>query len=327
MPAIFGRAVTGVYQFQSAFETFPSGGSWWPLSAYERSDGEQRGREADPLLGRGFYNNRDPVASAPALPQGGGQIVVPLCLREFGFWLRAMLGDPVTSGSSPNFTHVFESGKDSIPYLAQSKFLATGIYRRARGLQVNTLNLSLEKGSGYPRATLGVVLRDEAKNASAPTGTIEDAYTLLRVPAAKPFAKYEGSAAAVTNFTFNYSNQLEPNNEFNNSEYPAGFDPGDATLGGSFTIRYTDTTWDDLADAETAGKFEFGWELNANQSITFELPNARVARAPLSINSPGRLTTTYDVLPEQDDDEPALKVTLKTDVDDYPPSPPPPPPP
>lgn len=327
MPAIFGRAVTGVYQFQSAFDTFPGSGSWWALSAYEHSDGEARGRENDPLLGRGFFNNRDPVASAPALPSGAGNKVVPLCMREIGFWLRAMLGDAETSGTTPNYTHVFKSGKDTIPTLAQSKFLASGMYRRSRGLIVNTMNLSLEKASGYPRATLGVLLRDEAKNASAPSGTIQPAFDLLRAPASKPFAKFDDAAMAVTNFSFNYSNQLEPNLEFNGSEYPNGFDPGDVQAGGSFTVRYVDTTWDDLADAETPGKFEFGWQIDVNKSITFELPKARIARTPLSVNNPGRLTTTYDVLPEQDDTEAALIVTLKNDLDAYPPSPPPPPPP
>lgn len=328
MPAIFGRSVTGHYQFQAAFDTFPSTGSWWALDAYDRSDGETRGREDDPLLGRGgAHNKRDPMASAPVLPNGAGQLIVPMCLRQIGFWLRSMLGDPVTSGTTPNYTHVFESGKDSLPYLAQSKFLAAGMYRRTRGLIVNTMALSLEKASGYPRATLGVMLRDEAKNAAAPSGTIEDPFTLLRVPAAKPYAKYNGAAAAVTAFSFNYSNQLAPNNEFNNSEYPNGFDPEDVQLGASFTIRYTDTTWDDLADAETPGVFNFGWELNANQSIDFKLPVARVARQPLPINSPGRVTQTYNVTPEQDSDDAALVVTLKNDVNGYPPSPPPPPPP
>jgi hypothetical protein len=322
MPAIFGRSVVGVYQFQSAFDTFPASGSWYPLSAYDRSDGENRGREDDPLLGRGGYkNNRDPVASAPSLPTGGGQLIVPVCMREIGFWLRAMLGDPVVTDDDPNFTHVFESGKDSIPYLAQSKFLASGMYRRTRGLIVNTMALSLEKAGGYPRATLGVMLRDEAKNASAPTGTIEPAFTLLRAPASKPYAKYNGSAAAVTAFSFNFSNQLQPNNEFNNSEYPAGFDPDDVQLSASFTIRYTDTAWDDLADAETAGVFNFGWEIDANKSIDFKLPVARIARQPLPINSPGRVTQTYNVTPEQDTDDPALVVTLKNDVAGYPPPP------
>lgn len=328
MADVFGRGVSAVYQYAD-FAVWPTTGSWWPLSAYQRSDGANKSKANDPLLGvAGQLNDRDPNATAPELPTGGGPIEVPACLRELGFWLKAMLGEPVTTGSAPNYTHVFESGKAAIPYMAQSKKLAGGMYRRTRGIIVNTMGITFEKGSGYPRVQLGVLHRDELKNASQAGGTIEPAFTLLRVPSAKPYAKYNGAAMLVQSANINFSNQLEPDNQFDGTqdEWPNGYDPGETQISGGFTVRYKDTTWDDVADADTAGLFEFGWQLNVNQSIAFQL-RAEIAKQALPVTSPQRVMQTYNLVPKQSDTVPAMKVTLKTDVNAYPPSPPPPPPP
>lgn len=328
MSGIFGRKITSVIQIQSAFATFPSSGTWYPISAYERSEGETNPLENDPLLGRtGQHNGRDPQATAPGLPSGGGQSQVPMCLREHGFILTGLLGAPETSGSSPNYTHVFESGKDDLAYLAYSKKLADDWFKRGRGWCFNTYAINLAKEAGYPRATLGSMLRDEADGSSEVTGTIATAFTLLRPPSVKCFAKYNGVAAPFTQLSFNFSNQLQPNGEFNGLEYPNGFDADDVQLSASFTARVVDDAWEQIAIAKTAAPIEFGWAIDANKSITFRLPAARIARTPLSANAPGRLFKSYDVVPEQTDSEPALTVTLKNDVSGYPPPPPPPPPP
>lgn len=325
---IFGRQVTAVYQFQSAFATFPSSGSWWPLHAYERSDGMTRPREIDPLLGvAGQHNGRDPLASAPSLPQGGGQIQVPVCLREIGFWLTACFGDPVTTGVAAPFTHVWESGKATIPSLAQSKKFKSDLFERTRGLMVNTLAFNLAKEAGYPRATLGTVLRDAAKATAEATGTIEPAFSLLRVPAARPFVKRNGVAAPATAFTFNYSNQLERYDPLNGTEFPDAYDPGDSQVSGSFTVRYEDATYDDLAENETKEPWEFGWIAPNGlgpgdpASLTIKVENLAVDLAPKPVTGPGRLFQTYNFQGEQDSDSPAVTITLINDLDAYPPTP------
>lgn len=326
MPAIFGRGITALYQIQSAFATFPGGGDWIPLSAYEHSDGETRGREVDPLLGRGFFNKRDPVSSAPVLPQGGGQKQVPVCMREIGYWLCATFGAPVTTGVNP-YTHVWESGKDVIQSLAQSKKLTNALWRRSRGLMVNTLAFNLAKESGYPRATLGMMLRDEVKSLAEVTGSILPAMTLLRATAATPFVMRNAVAAPVTAFTFNYSNQLERFDPLNGTEYPDALDPGDSLVSGSFTVRYEDATYDDLADAGTAQPWSFGWLLpnglgvGVPSSINFDLNGVLFDRAPLPITGPGRLLATYSFQCEQSAIDPAVTVTVINDVEGYPPPP------
>lgn len=337
MPAIFGRGVSAVYQVQSAFDVFPSSGNWYPLSAYDLSAGETEPREVDPLLGRGGHNRRDPVASAPGLPQGGGNIVVPMCLREHGYWLGATLGAAETSVSSGVYTHVWESGKDALLPLAQSMKLADGMFRRSRGLLVNAYALNLAKEAGYPRATLGMMLRDQVRNASQASGTVQDAFELLRPPASTPFVEINtGSGFAAlpaTAVAFNYANQLQRFDPLNGTKYPSALDPEDSLPTGSFTIRYESDAYDVLAEAGTPFALRFGYVIadaltgSADASITFELARCMIDKNALPINSPGRLSQTYNYTVEQTDDDPAFNVTLVNDVAGYPPPPPPPPPP
>lgn len=333
--SIFGRGVSAIYQIQSAFSTFPSSGTWVRLAAYEHSEGETRAQEDDPLLGVSNYNARDPVATGEALPQGGGQKQVPICMRQFGWWLTLALGAPeTTEGTGPDegiFTHVWESGKDALPSFAQSKLLKSDYFERARGLMVNTLAFNLEKAGGFPRATLGTMLRDTEKATVQATGTIATALALLRPAAARPFVRRNAGAgfiaAPTTAFTFNYSNQLERYDPLNGTEYPDGFDPGDTQLNGSFTIRKVDSLFEDLADAKTAQPWQFGWSLpnglgvGKAASLTVELQRTLIERGPTPINSPGRLMKTYNFKVEQDADGPALTATLVNDVEGYPPPP------
>lgn len=331
MAEIFGRGVSAVVQVQSDFSVFPTTGTWRPTTAYERSDGETRPREIDPLLGvAGMHNDRDPVASAPSLTQGGGQIQVPICLREIGYWLIATFGTPVTEEVEAGvYKHTFESGKSQLNYLAQSKKIADGWYQRTRGLCVNTFAINLEKAAGFPRATLGTMLRDAAKAAVEATGTIGEAFEPLRPTAARPFVSRDGASAPTTAFAFNYSNQFErfdplmPEGE--ESEYPEGFDPGDSQPNGSFTVRVQDATFDDLADADTAEPWSFGWRVadalgvgnDVDAVLRFTANNVKIDRSPLSVNAPGRLTTTYNYIVEQSDEGPAITIELINDVPFY----------
>lgn len=309
-----GRQVSAVYQFQSAFGTFPSSGNWQTLSAYDLSAGETRGFEADPLLGRNSQNGRDPFEPAPSLPQGAGALRVPLCLNEIGWWLKSALGAPATTGST-DFTHVFKSGKDTLPTLAQSRKIKTGDYRRVRGLAVNGMRLHAEKAGGYPIVDLDVMLRDEAKAAVDPTGTIVAAMALLRPPAARPVVRWESVAiGACLAADISYTNNLARFDPLGGTEYPDAFDPGEAVPSGSLTMRYQDSTWFDIADAGTYGNLEIEFahpSAPSTRTIVFGFPKAKLARKPMGISGPGVIDSPFDFSAEQTVSEAAMIVTLK----------------
>ena len=57
------------------------------------------------LLGYG----RDPLAPIKDAVTADGEVVIPIDVEAFGFWLKAAFGQPVTSGTTPK-THTFQSG-------------------------------------------------------------------------------------------------------------------------------------------------------------------------------------------------------------------------
>ena len=57
------------------------------------------------LLGYG----RDPLAPIKDAVTADGEVVIPIDVDAFGFWLKAAFGQPVTSGTTPK-THTFQSG-------------------------------------------------------------------------------------------------------------------------------------------------------------------------------------------------------------------------
>ena len=65
------------------------------------------------LLGYG----RDPLAPIKDAVTADGEVVVPIDVEAFGFWLKAAFGQPITSGTTPK-THTFQSGNWTLPSMA-----------------------------------------------------------------------------------------------------------------------------------------------------------------------------------------------------------------
>lgn len=320
MPAPLGKRVDTLFQEQSTFGAYPTG-AWQPLTVYSAGAGETRNFVDDPVLGRTLYNGRDPGEPAPSLPTCEGPVETPLCLREIGYWLKMALGAPTTTGSTDK-SHVFESGKDVLPAFTLQHRLAASDYRRVRGLKVNTMDIRAEKTDGFPRVTFGLMGRDEALNTAALSGSTSAALALLRPAASRPIVRWAGAAAAdCLAASMSFSNSLEKLNDLNGTEYPSDIDPGFVTLSGDLTLRYRDQTWAAIAAAETVGRLELEWAmpgaLAATRKITFDMPNARIARQGMPVQGPGTITATYRYAAFVSATDPALKVTLLNDVASY----------
>ena len=70
-----------------------------------------------------------------------GSLTVPVDATSFGHWLKAMFGDPATTGSSP-YTHVFTVG-DTIPSLFIEKaFTDISQYYVYNGVKANSMEIA-----------------------------------------------------------------------------------------------------------------------------------------------------------------------------------------
>ncbi len=322
--APLGRQVNLYAQFQAAFATQPTTGTWKPLTVYSNALTEAQPLEDDPTLGRALHNGRDPNEPAPGLPSMGGAIEVPCCLRELGFWLKATFGAPVTTDGEvedEDYVHTFKSGNMTIPPLALQKLLKTGDWRRALGVKVNTFAWKAEKVGGFPRISLGCLGRSEALASAAAGGTLGDPFDLLRPPAALASVLWDGVViGALQMGDGTYTNNLAPRMDLDGSLYCADLDPGPALANGNWTMRYQDQTFEAIARARTKGALAFRWALPAdpsNRVLTIELPEATLSCQGTPIAGPDAMVQAFTYSVEQTVSEAAVVVTLKNDVASY----------
>lgn len=320
-PAPLGRATQLIGAWQSAFDTYAVA-PWQTLTPYTFGLSETNPTEADPQLGRGLYNGRDPNAPAPGLPTAGGDIEVPLCLAELGWWLRGLLGAPVTTGAGADKAHTFESGKDALPFATLQMRLASNDFRRFRGVAINALAISADKVSNFPRFRFSTLARDQANETASLSGTINAGYTQVKPPAARAVARWEGVVIGeASNVTLNYANNFTPNMFLDGSVYPTGMDPQDVTLNGSMTMRYQGPTWENIARARTPGRLEIEWAmpgaLAATRKVTFDMGRVLIEAQGLPVTGPGVMTQSLTWGAEQTGADPALKVVLANAIASY----------
>lgn len=54
-------------------------------------------------------HGRDPLTPIKDAVTADGEVVIPIDVEAFGYWLKAAFGHPTTSGTTPK-THTFQSG-------------------------------------------------------------------------------------------------------------------------------------------------------------------------------------------------------------------------
>ncbi len=87
-----GSNVLGALAFESAYGVAPGSG-FMQMPFVSADIGDEQGLIESDLIGQG----REPLAPSRDVINNRGDIVVPLDLRFFGRWLRAMLGAPTTT--------------------------------------------------------------------------------------------------------------------------------------------------------------------------------------------------------------------------------------
>ena len=157
MARAYGANASLLAAFETTYGSSPVG-DYWQLPFVSTSLGSEQGLIANDLIGLG----RDPSAPIRDVIKVEGDMVVPLDVRHFGLWLKALLGDPTSVGTGA-VTHTFASGKPSLPSLT----LETGLpdipaWFVASGVMVNSLQVGFAR-SGAANATVGLVAQGEVR--------------------------------------------------------------------------------------------------------------------------------------------------------------------
>lgn len=267
------------------------------------------------LLGFG----RDPVAPTLDVITAGGDVTVPIDLENWGLWLRAAFGAPVTTGAAAPYTHVFESGAWTLPSLA----IETGLpdvpnYGMAVGCMVDTLSWTMQR-SGNLTAKVGLRAQgEEAPTSTSNAGTPTEK-SLIRLGNFNGSILRNGTQLAnIVSGEVMYSNNLDPIETIRSDGKIDGLDPAMAACRGSITVRFADRVLLDQAVSGASCALDFTLEKSASEKFTFSVPRVFLPRPRITIDGPNGIEVKFDwQASQQADGSPMVVATLINAVDAY----------
>ena len=251
--------------------------------------GSEQGLIASNLLGQG----RDPAQPIRDVIKVTGNMVVPVDLRNFGHWLKCMLGAPVTTGSSAPYTHTFKSGASSLPSLSVEVGMPDiPAYFMNAGVRVNSAQLTFAR-SGAADATLACIAQGETRGNSSSGGSATSA-VLTRFNQFQGSIKKDGTQLGnVTGAQMTYTNNLATIETIRSDGKIDGADPTIAALTGTLDVRFADTTLIDDATNNTPVELDFAYIIDASNSLVFTAHEVYLPKPKLSISGPGGVQANF----------------------------------
>jgi hypothetical protein len=301
----------------AAFETTygtapPSGYTRLPFGPPLSLSAEQPLVDSE-LLGYG----RDPLAPIPDAVTVGGQLNVPMDLEGFGFWLKAALGAPVTTGSEP-FIHAFTSGSWELPSLAlelanpevpQFAFYA--------GCVVDSLSWTMQR-AGNLLVAVSLVAQGETVATTAQVGTPAE-FDVRRAGHFQGAILRNGAPLAnVAEAEITYANNLDRIETIRGDGLIDGADPGLASLRGRIRARFADTALIDQALAGEACDLQFSYAMAGGRGFTFTAHRVFLPRPRREIAGPQGVQMDFDwQAAQQPDGGPMFTAVLVNDREGY----------
>lgn len=288
MPRAYGSRAQVALAFESTYGTAPASGFVQMPFATGRPSSERPLIDSE-LLGYG----RDPLAPTRDAITVDGDMVVPVDVTAFGYWLKAIFGAPTTTGTTPK-THTFASGGYTLPSMSiEIGNPEVPNFDMVTGLRGNTLRIEAER-RGNLTATVGLIGQKETPATTTQAGT-PTAITLQRFGPFNGSISRDGSALGnIISADFTYSNNLEPVEVIRADGLIADADPTIASLRGSLRARFDSTTLFDQAVAGTACVLAFNWVISSNASFSFTAHSVFLPVPRKVISGPGGLDITFD---------------------------------
>lgn len=291
-PAIrgYGADVLVALKKETTYGTKPTG-NWAKMPFSAVSLGSSRELLRDPVLGQG----RDPYAPQQGPVTVDGSITVPVDLRNFGHWLRGLLGAPVSVDQTTNWKHTFKSGAATLPSCSlEVGHTKVGQFYPNVGVVVDSLDMSFSR-SGFASATFQLIAQgEEGPNATTSGGTVSELAYL-------PFNRFQGavkragsSVANLLDASLRFSNNYERVETIRADGKIDGVDPTQASLSGQLKARFSDDTLITAGINNTAVDLEFSYIISATQKLIITCPEVYLPKPKLEVSGPGGVDLTFD---------------------------------
>jgi hypothetical protein len=274
--------------YESVYGTAPASG-YFTMPFARSTLGTEQPLLENELLGYG----RDPLAPQRDAITSDGDVVIPVDVTAIGYWLKALLGQPTTTGTTPR-THTFTSGGNTLPSMAiEIGNPEVPNFEMFTGVMVDRMQFSLER-SGLLQATASLVAQGSVNAAATAAGT-PTAITLQR------FGHFNGSIrrngtllANIVSAEFTYANNLDRVETIRSDGRIEGADPGNIQGMGNIVSRFEDTTLLNQAISGASCTLELAWSISANQSLTFTFHEVYLPRPRRPIEGPLGIQAQFD---------------------------------
>lgn len=262
---------------------------------------------------------RDPVEPGMGQIDVSGNLTEPLDVRNIGVALTLMFGEPVTTGSSAPYTHVWTI-KDDMPSATIEKgFGDLGKYAVYPGCKVSKFSLSAAVGNNETTYGLDIMGADE---------TLENE-SLTETPVVLDLLRFNNFQAAVMEggIALGTCRKMDLNIDFgldgdtyclNGSGRRTDIAEGIVQVTGNIEALFNNTTLLEkaISGTETSLKLTF---TRAAHSLEFLIPELIYERNTPTIDGPKGLLQSlpFRGFYSNNSDNSAVKVTLKNDVASY----------
>jgi len=289
MARAYGIRTKAALAFEATYGTAPATG--YNLMPFASIDlGAAQPLVASELLGLG----RDPQAPSRDAITTDGNIVVPIDGANIGHWLKLLFGAPVTTGTSPNYTHTFNSGALTLPSVAiETAFPEVPSYAMATGVRADTFAVDMTR-RGNLSATIGLIGQGEALATTSAAGTPASAAVVRLNHFQGAIKRNTVALGNVVGASMTYSNGMAPVETIRADGMIDGVDPTMASMTGNIVSRFADTTLLTQATDGTDCVLEFSWTASANLSLTWTAHSVYLPRPKRPVTGPGGIEARFD---------------------------------
>jgi hypothetical protein len=274
--------------FETTYGTAPATG-YKKLPFVSAALGDEQNLIESDLLGYG----REPLPPSRDVVTNEGDVVVPVDLRNFGNWLKLLMGTPNSVDDTGVITHTFLSGAQSLPSMAIEIGLPdVPSYGMNAGVRANTLKIQLQR-SGLLNATMSLVAQGETKATTSGAGSPTSA-------AVERFSQFMGEVERdstplghIVSADFTYTNNLDKVEVIRPDGRIEDADAAMVGANGSVTVRFADTTLLDQAIAGDPCELTFGWAIDAERSLLFTFHSVFLPKPKTPITGPGGIQASF----------------------------------
>jgi hypothetical protein len=274
--------------FETVYGTAPAAG-YFKLPFVSSALGDEQNLIASDLLGYG----REPLPPSRDVVTNEGDVVVPVDLRNFGHWLKLLLGVPTTVDNAGVYTHTFVSGALALPSMAiEIGMPEVPSYGMNVGVRANALKIQLQR-SGLLNATMSLIAQGETRATVSAAGTPAEA-TIERFSQFMGEVKRNGTALGhIVSAELTYSNNLDKVEVLRPDGRIEDADPAMVAVTGTVNVRFADTVLLDQATSGDPCELSFGWAIDADRSLLFTIHSAFLPKPKTPIQGPGGIQAAF----------------------------------